>query len=96
MRDYQQARDNLNLQLGLIKFQIQTFMQDAHALYDTDGHLLATWKDCKPPSRFNTEQFALDHPDLYRQYLTQATEPQRRFLLKDLPSTLKTSPAGAG
>jgi len=44
------------------------------------GEALATWKTCKPTTRFDAKRFAAEHPDISAQY--QAEFTQRRFLLK--------------
>ena len=42
---------------------------------------LATWRDGKPPLRFNTDAFKAAHPDLYAQFAKPGSA-SRRFLLK--------------
>lgn len=45
------------------------------------GKTLATWKQTKPASRFDTVAFKASHPELHAQFV-KVGEPSRRFMLK--------------
>jgi putative phage-type endonuclease len=60
---------------------VMGFLGDAEVLTDLKGKTLATWKQAKAATRFDTATFKADSPDLYAQYL-KAGEATRRFLLK--------------
>ena len=64
-----------------IKADIQRFMEDASELLGPDGKPLATWRTAKASLKFETDRFAADHPELYKQY-TREQPGSRRFLLK--------------
>lgn len=60
--------------------EIQGYMTDAEQI-TYGGDVLATWKNVKTNPRFDLDKFKAEQPDLYKQYLRDATA-QRRFLLK--------------
>ena len=64
-----------------LKQHLMQYMSDAEIL-TYQGQTLCTWKTPKASSRFQTQAFAKDHPDLYQQY-QQATDSTRRFLMKE-------------
>lgn len=64
------------LQLTIVKN-----MADAAELMDSVGNILATFKQAKSSSKFNEDQFSIDHPALYAKYLRDIPG-SRRFLNK--------------
>lgn len=50
---------------------IKTHMGAASELLDSTGVTLATWRQSKSSYPFNAKRFALERPDLYRQYLDE-------------------------
>ena len=60
---------------------VKQHMAEASELVDVEGNILCTWKQARPSLVFDKEKFALDQPELYRQY--QVEKPgSRRFLNK--------------
>lgn len=63
-----------------VKSRIQVYLGDKESL--TSGNdILATWKTGKGRASFDSKTFAVDHPDLYKQYYKEG-KPSRTFLLK--------------
>ncbi len=50
------------------------------------GNVLATWKNIAVNPKFDVDRFRKDQPKLFSEYL-KTPIPQRRFLLKSLPSS---------
>jgi putative phage-type endonuclease len=64
------------------KAEIMRFMGEHGTLNDEAGkYTILTWKNIKPPMRFDSKAFQAAHPELYKQF-TKAGELSRRFLLK--------------
>jgi len=63
-----------------LKTIIQAHMKDGDTLCHGDK-VLATWKQSKPPVRFDAKAFEENHPKLFQKYAKEG-EPFRRFLLK--------------
>lgn len=59
---------------------IKLYLQDAEAL-SYNGKTIATWKSSKPSQKFDSNAFAYEHPDLYRDYIKE-TPGSRRFVIK--------------
>lgn len=64
-----------------IKSRIQVFIGEKESLVGNDGVVYATWKSGKGRASFDSKTFAVDHPDLYKQYFREG-KPTRTFLLK--------------
>lgn len=64
-----------------IEARIKEFMKDASLLQSFDGTICATWKDCRPATRFDISSFKASQPSMYNQFL-KAGEATRRFLVK--------------
>lgn len=62
-----------------IKAKITERMGDVENVFNTKGHLIATYKHCTRTS-FNQKQFEADFPDQYENYKVITTF--RTFLLK--------------
>lgn len=62
-------------------FLVKNYMKDHSRLVDGCGDLLATWKPDNYSSRFDTQRFRDEQPDVYEKYLSLKA-PVRRFLLK--------------
>ncbi len=60
--------------------QVKLMMTDAEIL-NFGGEIIATWKQSKSSEKFNTTQFRIEHPDLYKKYLAEVLG-NRRFLIK--------------
>lgn len=60
---------------------IKAHIGAADTLCGGDGKQLATWKNTKGRTRFDTDAFRNDHPELFNKYLRDGN-PSRRFLLK--------------
>jgi len=67
-----------------LKGDLQAFMRDATELIDPDtGKVLVTWNEgVKPSSYFDANQFAIDHPDLYRQYVASKAPTRTMYFKK--------------
>jgi predicted phage-related endonuclease len=65
-----------------LKGNLTCRMGENDTLVDERGNVLATWKAAKAPARFTAADFAIDYPDLFKQY-TQPGTPSRRFLIKE-------------
>jgi putative phage-type endonuclease len=63
-----------------LEAQLQSAMKDAAEL-TWGGETLATWKNVNAAPRFDMDRFKREQPDLYQQYLREAS-PRRMFLLK--------------
>lgn len=70
-QEFIQAREN----------SVKLFMKTYDRLHDCTGNLIATWKNCKGPTRFNAKLFSEEYPDIYENYLT-TSEDSRRFVIK--------------
>jgi putative phage-type endonuclease len=64
-----------------LRARLQGVIRDSASLVTPAGDLLATWKNVNAAPRFDMEQFKREQPDLYQQYLREAS-PRRMFLLK--------------
>ena len=64
-----------------IKTHLQKYMQESDTLGTFDGKVLATWKNTKPSTKFNTELFKTAMPEVYKQFLVEVPG-SRRFLTK--------------
>ncbi len=64
-----------------LKDEIALFMLDRDVLLNPNGDIMATWKYTKPPTYFDTKEFAKDNETLYNQYLKKR-QSSRKFLLK--------------
>lgn len=78
--------DELTKQKKEIEDALKTYMADADTLClpgskEHNPVVLATWKSAKDSTKFDEKQFAMDHPDLYKQY-QRTVSGSRRFLLK--------------
>lgn len=56
-------------------------LRESDTLIDVDGKVLVTWKEAKPPKRFDVASFTLAHPNLAASFIKEGS-PNRRFLLK--------------
>ena len=64
-----------------LQLAITAHMGDGAELVDVRGAPLATFKQAKSSKKFNEDQFAIEHPDLYAKYLRDVPG-SRRFLNK--------------
>ena len=65
---------------------IKLFMADADTVCmqgskDHNPLVLCTWKSAKDTDKFDAKRFAIDHPELYAQYMV-STPGSRRFIIK--------------
>lgn len=67
--------------IDAIKLATQCYMGNAGQLRAADNTVLATWHNSTVAGRFNAKRFQADHPDLYAEYLGEAST-SRRFLFK--------------
>lgn len=58
---------------------IRAVMQDAEAIVNADGKVLATWKQNKPSVIFDEKAFRAEHPKLYEKFMVK--KPGNRVLL---------------
>ncbi|MCP4342108.1 MAG: hypothetical protein GY799_25300 [Desulfobulbaceae bacterium] len=56
-------------------------MRSASVLESPQGRILATWKKAKDSDVFDNQSFAVDHPDIYREYCS-TKQGSRRMLIK--------------
>lgn len=78
--------DILTEQKKELEDSIKLFMADADTICmqgtkEQSPAVICTWKSAKDNEKFDTKRFALDHPDLYAQYMV-STPGTRRFLIK--------------
>ena len=71
----------LEEQEEILKTQLQKYMGEADTLGTFDGKVLATWKNSKPTTKFNTELFKAAMPEVYKQFQVEVPG-SRRFLVK--------------
>ena len=65
-----------------IEMSIKAEMKEAARLVSGDtGEILATWKNSKPRTKFNTAKFQKEYPEIYESYL-EVGSPVRTFRLK--------------
>jgi predicted phage-related endonuclease len=64
-----------------LRARLQGAIKDSTSLVTPAGDLLATWKNVNAAPRFDMDRFKREQPDLYQQYLREAS-PRRMFLLK--------------
>ena len=65
-----------------IEMSIKAEMKEAARLVSEDtGEILATWKNSKPRTKFNSTKFQKEYPDTYESYL-EIGSPMRTFRLK--------------
>lgn len=65
--------------------QLKLTMGEAHRLV-FNGNDLVVWKSSAPGEKFDAKRFQADHPEQYKQYLTE-TAAVRRFLVKSINKT---------
>ncbi len=76
-----QLKKEAEKQEAELKTQIQSYMTTASVLEGQNGVTLATWKNDPPGERFDEKRFAVEQPELYKQYLINRTGA-RKFLVK--------------
>ena len=64
-----------------LKTDIQEFMRDYDVLIDSQGNVIATWKNTTPRSFFDLKRFKEEAKELYLKY-TNYTKQSRMFLIK--------------
>ena len=64
-----------------LKVEIQEFMQDYDILLDSNGCVVATWKNTAPRSFFDTKRLKQECQDIYSKYIDY-TKGSRMFLIK--------------
>lgn len=74
-------------QIERIKQRLMETMADAEVLTYL-GRPLITWRAPKPSYRIDTKRLSVDHPELVKAYQHPLLN-NRRFVVKDLPDTLK-------
>ena len=65
----------------LKKVDIQEFMQDYDVLSDSNGRIIATWKNSSPRVALDVKRLQEEHKDIYMQYAKEK-EGSRMFLIK--------------
>ncbi|MGH8220326.1 MAG: YqaJ viral recombinase family protein [Steroidobacteraceae bacterium] len=85
MHRHAQVRDQIKTLAGekeQLELAVKTYLADCSELVAVEGAgLICTWRQAKASQVFNEDKFALEHPDLYRTYLTERPG-SRRFLNK--------------
>jgi len=64
-----------------LKTDIQEFMKDYDVLIDSQGNVIATWKNTAPKSFFDVKKFKDEAKELYLKYISYAKQ-SRVFLIK--------------
>ena len=64
-----------------LKTDIQEFMRDYDVLIDSQGNVIATWKNTAPRSFFDVKKFKDEAKELYLKYISHAKQ-SRMFLIK--------------
>ena len=64
-----------------LKTDIQEFMKDYDILIDSQGNVIATWKNTAPKSFFDVKKFKDEAKELYLKYISYAKQ-SRVFLIK--------------
>jgi len=64
-----------------LKTDIQEFMKDYDVLIDSQGNVIATWKNTAPKSFFDVKKFKDEAKELYLKYISHAKQ-SRMFLIK--------------
>ncbi len=64
-----------------LKTDIQEFMKDYDVLIDSQGNIIATWKNTAPKSFFDVKKFKDEAKELYLKYISHAKQ-SRMFLIK--------------
>jgi putative phage-type endonuclease len=73
--------DKLKAEAATFEAAIQTHMEDASQLVDSNGEVLVTWKTARAPVVFDEATFKHAHPELWRQF-QMTGKASRRFLVK--------------
>ena len=79
LRVLQREIKNLELESSKLKFKIIEQMGDVEQVFNTKGHVIATYKN-NTKLLFNQHAFETDFPTQYKTYLVEKT--YRTFLLK--------------
>jgi putative phage-type endonuclease len=80
LRSWKDTLKSVEAKKDELEAKLQAAMKDAAEL-TWGGETLATWKNVNAAPRFDMDRFKREQPDLYQQYLREAS-PRRMFLLK--------------
>jgi putative phage-type endonuclease len=81
LKTLRDQESSLQKAIDMLKVEIQEFMQDYDILLDSNGCVVATWKNTAPRSFFDTKRLKQECQDIYSKYIDY-TKGSRMFLIK--------------
>jgi predicted phage-related endonuclease len=81
LKTLRDQESSLQKAIDMLKVEIQEFMQDYDILLDSNGCVVATWKNTAPRSFFDTKRLKQECQDIYLKYVNY-TKQSRMFLIK--------------
>ena len=81
LKKLKEQESNTQTAIDKLKVEIQEFMQDYDILLDSNGCVVATWKNTAPRSFFDTKRLKQECQDIYLKYVNY-TKQSRMFLIK--------------
>ena len=81
LKRLKEQESNTQTAIDKLKVEIQEFMQDYDILLDSNGCVVATWKNTAPRSFFDAKRLKQECQDIYSKYIDY-TKGSRMFLIK--------------
>jgi putative phage-type endonuclease len=81
LKTLRDQESSLQKAIDMLKVEIQEFMQDYDILLDSNGCVVATWKNTASRSFFDTKRLKQECQDIYSKYIDY-TKGSRMFLIK--------------
>jgi len=81
LKSLKEEESRIQSTIEKLKTDIQEFMKDYDVLIDSQGNVIATWKNTAPKSFFDVKKFKDEAKELYLKYISHAKQ-SRMFLIK--------------
>ena len=81
LKSLKEEESRIQSTIEKLKTDIQEFMKDYDVLIDSQGNVIATWKNTAPKSFFDVKKFKDEAKELYLKYISYAKQ-SRIFLIK--------------
>ena len=81
LKSLKEEESRIQSTIEKLKTDIQEFMKDYDVLIDSQGNVIATWKNTAPKSFFVVKKFKDEAKELYLKYISYAKQ-SRIFLIK--------------
>ena len=81
LKTLREQESSIQKAIDALKVDIQEFMQDYDMLLDSNGCVVATWKNTAPRSFFDAKRLKQECQDIYSKYIDY-TKGSRMFLIK--------------